>query len=651
MAKVANDKSTELPKRRGEPVAAASPDVVAERSAWIADLFPEAVAEGKIDFEKLKATLGAVVDTRPERYSLTWAGKRDAIQLLQVPSRATLQPVPDDSIEFDRTSDVFIEGDNLEVLKLLYKPYFGQVKLIYIDPPYNTGKDFVYRDDYADPLHAYLSLTGQSDSEGNLLTSNPETSGRYHSSWLSMMYPRMFLARQLLRDDGVVFVSIDDHESHNLRLLLNEVFGEENFIACIQWEKKKKPSFLHGQMATITESIMVYARNRSRVPAFTQGEKEQGKKFPLNNAGNSKSILRFPPGSVKFGMPDQTIEPADMSAGNIITALLDPVTIVAATNRDEFRLEGEWRYSQARLDEIVRNGEGLVIAQLPFRPNHVKEGGEPKKVANLLSFRTTGTPTYEDATEEIRTLFGADVYDYPKPCGLIKQLIDMADPDGTALVLDFFAGSCTTAHAVMELNLRGSGSRRFIMVQLPEPTPDPSAARSAGFTNVADIGKERMRRVIKDLGADLEGQLNLSGSTESTTLGFRTFALGPSNIKPWTGVAERDSQSYLEQMEWFADRLVDGWTVGGVIWETAIKEGFSLASRLEHVVDATKNDVWRVTDPSRDQSCLVCLDGALDPETPRSLELRPGTLFICRDSALDDELAANLALQCRLKTI
>ncbi len=220
-----------------QPVAKTTPSLTDEQLQAIQTLIPQAFTEGRIDSEKLLASLGDIVDDRPERYSFSWAGKRDAIRLLQVPSRATLIPAREESLVFDNTQNIFIEGDNLEVLKLLYKPYFGRVKMIYIDPPYNTGNDFVYPDNFADPLDTYLQLTGQKDSAGNLLTSNPETGGRYHSAWLSMMYPRLFLARQLLREDGVIFVSIDDHEVHNLRLLMNEIYGEENFVASVMWQK------------------------------------------------------------------------------------------------------------------------------------------------------------------------------------------------------------------------------------------------------------------------------------------------------------------------------------------------------------------------------------------------------------------------------
>ncbi len=241
------------------------PSPLDERLDGLKALIPEAFGEEGIDWERLRAALGAAVDERPERYSFSWAGKREAMRLLQVPSHATLLPAPDASMDFDTSENLFIEGDNLEVLKLLYKSYFGRVKMIYIDPPYNTGNDFVYHDDFADPLSTYLQLTGQKDSNGNLLTSNPERSGRYHSAWLSMMYPRLFVAQQLLREDGVIFASIDDHEVHNLRMLMNEIFGEENFIATIVWQKAYVSNMTARHFSDTHDYILVYARNADKL--------------------------------------------------------------------------------------------------------------------------------------------------------------------------------------------------------------------------------------------------------------------------------------------------------------------------------------------------------------------------------------------------
>jgi len=253
------------PKAKVEHVAGTSGDVLEVQIARLRSLFPDAFVEGKIDFDKLRTTLGASAESGPGRFNFSWAGKDDAIALLQTPSQATLIPCPAESINFENTSNAFIEGDNLEVLKLLFKPYFGRVKLIYIDPPYNTGQDFVYPDNYADPLKAYLQFTGQVDTEGNLLTSNPETSGRYHSAWLSMMYPRLFLGRQLLSDDGLIFVSVDDHEMHHLRILMNEIFGEENRVECFIWKKSYGGGAKEKYAVTQREYVLLYAKDLASI--------------------------------------------------------------------------------------------------------------------------------------------------------------------------------------------------------------------------------------------------------------------------------------------------------------------------------------------------------------------------------------------------
>ena len=280
------------PTGRGTPVATTTPDLVAERVRQLQVLFPDAVTEGRIDFDKLRTALGAAVNGEPERYSFTWAGKRDAIRLLQIPSRATLVPAPDESVSWDETKHLFIEGDNLEVLKLLYKAYFGRVKMVYIDPPYNTGNDFVYPDKFADPLDTYLRITGQRDENGNGLTSNPETSGRYHSTWLSMMYPRLFVARQLLRDDGVIFVSIDDHEVNNLRVLMNEVFGEENYVENIIWRKKSGGGQQDVYFVTEHDYVVCYAKNKSLFSIMEKAAAKSARGYKFFDQNKSRKYKR-----------------------------------------------------------------------------------------------------------------------------------------------------------------------------------------------------------------------------------------------------------------------------------------------------------------------------------------------------------------------
>jgi len=474
-----------------------------------------------------------------ERYSFTWNGKRGAGLAAQAPPAGTLRPCPEQSVKWDTTRNVFIEGDNLEVLKLLQKSYHKKVKMIYIDPPYNTGRDFVYRDDFTDSVHSYLRLTGQVDEAGRRLTANPETSGRYHTDWLNMMYPRLKLARNLLRDDGVIAVSIDDREFANLRKMCDEVFGEENFCGVFVWEKKKKPSFLDANMGSVTEYIICFANNRAQSPPFGAGAARDGKKYPFNNAGNGAKTLTFPAGSVRFGCRDQAVAAQDMSEGAIRTELLDDVMIVNGRNVNAFRLRGEWRYSQQKLDQFVEEGADITISKVPFRPNYVSRSGELKKTSNLLSYRTNGVPTYEDATKEIRDLFGADVMSYPKPSGLMKYLVRAMTGDGD-IVMDFFAGSGSTAHGVMLQNSEDGGNRRYILVQLPERLrPDDAESGPAikfcqahGLSpTIAEIGKERIRRAAAAIAAVQEApghELALG-----LDLGFRVFRLDSSNIGSW----------------------------------------------------------------------------------------------------------------------
>ena len=353
--------------RRGDP-AAHSKDVVANNVDRLRSLLPTAFTEGELDFDALRQLLGSSVPEHEERYGLTWHGKRQARQLALAPSTGTLRPRPGESVNWGTARNILIEGDNLEVLKLLQKSYAARVRLIFIDPPYNTGKDFIYPDDYRDSIRNYLRLTSQVDGEGAAVSSNPEASGRFHTNWLNMMYPRLFLARHLLQPEGVLLASIDDTEVHNLRLICDDIFGVENFCGCFVWEKKKKPSFLDRNMGSVTDYIVAYAKDRRMTPPFVAGSVEAGKRYPFNNAGNPQSILRFPPRSVNFSCQDQVVPAQDMSDGNIVTELLDDVEILNGTNTNEFRLRGEWRYSQARLDSYIAADAEIVISKIPFRP-------------------------------------------------------------------------------------------------------------------------------------------------------------------------------------------------------------------------------------------------------------------------------------------
>ena len=620
-------------KPKIEHVQRTSPDLLRENIDRLKDLFPEVVTEGRVDFDKLRAILGDEADGRPERYSFTWAGKRDAIQLLQTPSRATLVPAPEESINFDSTNNVFIEGDNLEVLKLLYQSYAGRVKMIYIDPPYNTGNDFIYPDNFADPLDTYLKLTGQKDSEGNLLTSNPETSGRYHSAWLSMMYPRLFQARQMLAEDGVIMVSIADHELKNLLKIMDEVFGEENFIANLIWKSRQFPdSRATTRVSTDHEYIVVYAR---RADASFRGVERDEAKFsnPDNDPHGdwmSRSIL---------GLATKEQRP------NLHYAIVDPKT----THSFLPPANTGWRYSRERMQALIADGRILFPSNADGRPR------EKKFKADLLAGHMSFPSIIDDVftahgTAEVRELFGFDAFDFPKPSELLKRLVRQVTSEDD-IVMDIFAGSGTTAQAMLSLNHEDGCNRRWIMVQLPEQTPQESELQRNGYATIAAIGIERIRRVIKNLGDAGAGKLGLTVRETPEDLGFKVFKLTESNYRQWEGVQVKDGETYAKTMEMFTDSLLPGWEPENVICEVAIREGYSLTFKVEKQADIKANEVYRVTDPDKGQTFRICLDGQLKAATVKALNLTKDDRFICRDVALTDELAANLALQCNLRTI
>lgn len=405
----------------------------------------------------------------------------------------SLQEVEDLSFQGDKGADnLIIEGDNLVALKALLPQYSGKIDVVYIDPPYNTGDDngigkgWVYNDNVNSPLiREWLKKEVSKDD----LTK--------HDKWLCMMTPRLKLLRELLTNSGVIFISIDDNEYHNLLSLCLEIFNEENFVPSFIWEKKKKPSFLHQNIGKVTEFIVCFTKDTNDSYPFSLETTTKGKKYPFNNAGNSLETLTFKAQSVQFGIDDQIIEPQDMSEGNIKTELLDRIEIKDGRNHNNFRLKGEWRYSQNTLNEIIENNEAIYISKIPFRPNHIKSGGEIKKMKNIFSPSHYNMQTNEDAKKQLEELFGRSPFDYPKPVDLIKALIKATTyHNANAIILDSFAGSGTTMHAVNELNKDG-GNRKCILVQMTEATdaePDKNICR--------DITRERNKLAIEKYGYD-----------------------------------------------------------------------------------------------------------------------------------------------------
>jgi adenine-specific DNA-methyltransferase len=628
---------------------ASTPNFQTELAEKLAELAPEAVADGKIDVIKLQELLAQDAAETSERFGLFWPGKQRALRVAQTPTTATLKPEPEKSKEWDTTKNIFIEGDNLEVLKIMQKHYHGKIKMIYIDPPYNTGKDFVYPDNFKEGLENYLEWTRQVNDEGKKISTNSETEGRYHSNWLNMMYPRLKLARNLLTQDGVMFISIDDNEIDNLTKICKEIFGEGNFSTTFIRQKKKKPSFLHNNVGSMTEYVVCVTKNSDFTFPFSVDTTTAGKKYPLNNAGNSIGKLTFPPQSISFSMPDCVVEPQDMSEGNIRTRLLNKVEIFEGKNLNKFTLEGEWRYSQSKVDELLASGETITISKTPFRPNHVKAGGEVKKMHNLLTPQTYGTGTNEDGSEEILKLMGGDFFDNPKPSSLIRVLVQAVtydDPEAT--ILDFFAGSGSTGHAVMDLNSLDGGSRNFILVQLPEPTPEDSSARMAGFATISEVTRERLMLASQKLATHSQNQV--FDSNPDADYGFRSYKLTNTYFQKWLADSNTDRTKLEEHLFSLKDSANDDASADELLTEILLKNGYSLSENVKTVLigDLTWLSVG-------DGLLLAYLNEHSKPTLDNLREVaacEPLRLIVLEDAFQgDDELKTNLSQLCKSKNI
>ena len=490
-------------------VATQSEEVATRKRAvltnFVAQSFPECLSEGRIDIESLRTALGERVVSSTERFGLVWPGKAQCMRVIQEPSTATLLPDRGESLDFDTTKNVFIEGDNLEVLKLLQKSYFGKVKLIYIDPPYNTGQEFIYPDNYTESLETYLAYTGQIDSEARRFSTNTDTVGRYHSNWLNMMYPRLYLARNLLRDDGAIFISIDDHEFSRLRELCDQIFGEENFKADIAWQKRYTRSNNTVDFTTVVEHVLVYGKSEAFEVNLLPRTEEADARYS-NPDGD-------PRGDWKGASFLNPASPQDRP--NLCYALENPNTgeIVHPTTN-------AWRRSRQAFEELLADG------RLYWGP----DGKAAVPTIKMFLSEARGlTPTNfwaheyagntDEGTKDLESLIPGKVFNNPKPVRLVRRMLEHACNGPGEIVLDFFAGSCATAQAVIGLNVEDGGSRRFIVVQLPEPVEAGSNAAKAGFATIADIGRERIRQAMDEARRSSEGRLDFGKETPAD-LGF-----------------------------------------------------------------------------------------------------------------------------------
>ena len=525
-------------------------------------LFPEVVTEGKIDWQKLQATLGEAVDLG-ERYGLGWKGKSDVFAAIQEKTVQTLHPDRVNSVDWDMTGNMFIEGDNLAALKILHKTYYGKVKMIYIDPPYNTGNDFIYNDNFKQTRRSYEAEAGITDDEGNVVRDDglrTNTGGHKHSNWLNMMYPRLFLARNLLRQDGVIFVSIDDNEVHNLRLMMNEIFGEENFVGEYIWHKKVTGGYDNENINTQHEYIIVYARHYSgnllvgeeKETKYTL-EDEDGRKFKWDSLWNVGGLTYSKSLDYPITAPDGTdIWP--IGERGVAFWLWSRNKVEENRNKLKFeqKPDGSWRvYKRVYASDSVVSG-------------------------SILDKTIVKGNTY--SSREIKDMFDdTKLFDYAKPTPLIKYLVARGSSKDD-IILDFFSGSGTTAHAVTELNAEDGGNRRWICVQLPELTDEKSEAYKAGYRTIADIARERIRRVGAKIRADQADEL--ASRDAPLDLGFRSYRVGDSNFKQWNELVS-DPEEIRQQTLANLDPLEEGTTDDDLLTELLLKRGISPLAKIE----------------------------------------------------------------------
>lgn len=712
-----------------------SADLTEDLLAQLRDAVPHIFSEGKVDFTKLQAALGEHIATNPERYGLTWAGKREAFRNVQAPSVATLRPQVEESVNWDSSENLIIEGDNLEVLKLLQKPYHNKVKMIYIDPPYNTGNEFIYPDNFREGLDDYLRYTGQRGEDGAATSSNKETSGRYHSNWLNMMYPRLFLARNLLKEDGVIFVSIDDHEVHNLRLLMDEVFGEENFVACICWQKKYAPSNDTVDFSPMHDFILVYGKERK----YTDG----GKAIALLNRRerteeNNKSYKNADYDERGLWRTDNYLcNKTAEQRPNLYYPIIHP-----KTGQEIWPSRSAvWRYSKDRHEKNVReNRVWWGATQDNTVPAYKRFLSEVSGVIATTWWTHQDAGHNDEAKKETRLLMGDSgiEFDTPKPVRLLKRMIELAthkpeqagsEDEGFAvqeqsasyrvnaktashaesdteavqdIILDFFAGSGTTAHAVLDLNQQDGGNRRFILVQLPEKTDHPQ------YPTIAHITRERVRRVIAKLNqqeTEASRQLSLSPSPSDELSkhwlsgkkppqatgypasgrgehsyplplageggrrpgegapGFRAFKLDSSNFKIWRNDQPAQTPEQLaEQLNLYADNVLSERSMQDCLYELILKCGLPLSAKVEEihlpvrpelvegqVAHASTGSARTAIYAVADGNLLICLEPHLTRDTLRALFALKPQMLLCLDTAFDgdDALKTNTVLEAQ----
>lgn len=600
----------------------------------IAQLFPDCVTEtvdersGQpkhlIDFEKLKQNLSdSVISERAERYQFTWPDKSKAILLANSPINATLRPCREDSVDFDNTQNLYIEGDNLDVLKCLKETYLHKVKMIYIDPPYNTGNDFVYEDDFAQSSEEYLANSGQFDKQGNRMFTNAESNGRFHTDWLNMIYPRLKVARDLLTNDGVIFISIDDNEVENLRKVCDEVFGEQNFVDCLHWKKKKQPSFLAKHTAKVMEYVIVYAKNTFKLEKLSV-EKVSDSNKKVININNKISSRIFKPG-VRVKSEEQTgiIKAGVYTGRSMDVEYKNDIYYENGRTTNEVEVVSKFSDSQSNIDTFIQKDLLYITKNFLLRRDVGEEAAEKRKSITDLLLNDYGDN--QESDKEFLELFDKKYFDYTKPIKLIYNLVKSNFTE-EGIILDFFSGSATTAHAVMQLNSEDGGNRKFIMVQLPEKTEEKSEAFKAGYKNICEIGKERIRRAGKKIKE--ESPL----TTQDLDTGFRVLKLDSTNMQDIYYSPKDISQADLFSQ---VDNVKPDRTGEDLLFQVMLELGATLDSKIETTTVAGKT-IYNVAEGY----LVACFDPDVTDDVVKSIAQMLPAYAVLRDTSMKDDSTA-----------
>ena len=573
----------------------------------------KAIVERSIDKDVLMQEISCkVVDGNEERYQFTWPDKKKSVLLANAPINKTLRPCREESVDFDNTENLYIEGDNLEVLKLLQETYLGKIKMIYIDPPYNTGNDFVYEDDFAQSTDEYLENSGQFDEDGNRMVQNTESNGRFHTDWLNMIYPRLKLAKDLLSDDGVIFISMDDHEQENIKKICDEIFGESNFLAQVIWERAYSPVNLKKHFSESHDYIICYAKNIETCVC--------------------NGLPRSAEANDRYSNPDNDPRGAwkssDLSVGPRIESKVYEIT--TPSGRKVLPPSGYcWRLDKKTFEQYVKDNriwfgsDGNNVPSIKRFITEVKQGMTPMTV-----WKYTEVGHSQDAAQKLKRLFdGKAFFDYPKSVELIKRCLQLYT-DNHCYVLDFFSGSATTAHAVMQLNAEDGGHRKFIMVQLPEETDEKSEAYKAGYKNICEIGKERIRRA----GTKIEEEAGLDAQNLDT--GFRVLKCDTSNMKD---VYYNPAEYEVNLFSRLEDNIKEDRTPEDLLFQVMLDLGVLLSSKIEETTIAGKK-VFNV----EDNYLIACFDSDVTEETIKAIAKQKPYYFVMRDSSMaNDSVATN----------